>query len=250
MTRYLAPGAYTADFQSLDQLKAAKIPVRALILRYLDGRSVKFVTRAVASTPGSFTTADGSYWADAPDLERATSAENIAGVTNTKYTTPGGVTEQLRGGETLRKMFGPKATVSGSEVVFDGLADWASEIVIYFRAVSASFGGAILFQLGDSAGMKTSGYVSRASDSFGITEFRAAGTSASDTRYARMSLRKLDSVDGSTYWHLAGTDIVVQDINTNVVAGLSPPMGQIERLRFFLANGNFDRGEIWVECIA
>jgi len=52
------------------------------------------------------------------------------------------------------------ASTSGTSIDFTGIPSWAKRITVMFDGVSGSAASDLLFQLGDSGGIETSGYLS------------------------------------------------------------------------------------------
>jgi hypothetical protein len=145
------------------------------------------------------------------------------------------------------------ASTSGTSVDFTGFPSWAKRITISLVGVSVSGTSAPLFQIGDSGGVETSGYL-------GVGTFTAAAGSTGATNYtAGFGVESgvaanilhgsivLSLVNASTNtWAAAGTFGTSNSAASFSVAGSKSLSATLDRVRITTIGGadTFDAGSI------
>lgn len=140
-----------------------------------------------------------------------------------------------------------KASTSGNVIDFTGIPSWAKKISVLLNGVSTAGTSPVQVQLGTSAGLTTSGYVSSAAYSSGTiasnTGFVTYGATAANTRYGCMLIASM----GDGTWVASGNNISDTASNGNYPFGGAVTItGTVDRLRITTVAGNqaFDAGTI------
>lgn len=174
----------------------------------------------------------------------ASQAEAQAGTNNTKLMTP------LRVAEAARPQLGTAWTYSTpvTSVSFTSIPSWVRRITIMFNGVSTNSTSLKLVQLGTSAGLTTTGYVSTSSAVAGTV-----GTTASTAGFVINSALAADTLSGSmTITNLTGniwvSSYTLKSSTTNTVfgGGNVTLASVLDRLSITTVNGldTFDAGSI------
>jgi len=176
-------------------------------------------------------------------VELATSAEVQTGTDTTRAITP----DALRQGALVRAT--AQATTSGNVFNFTGIPSWVKRITFMFSGVSVTGTDSVLVQLGTSAGVTTTGYVSSAVGTNGTGGGTASSTMGFIIRAAgatgTLSGHMLITNITSNSWvssHTLKTD------NTGVVnigGGDIALSGTLDRVRLTVTGSDtFDAGTV------
>lgn len=137
-----------------------------------------------------------------------------------------------------------KASTSGTSIDFTGIPSWVRRVTVMFAGVSTNGTSAPLIQLGDSGGVKTSGYTSVSTYSAGDTTatngFNIASGNAANAITGQIVF---SFITGTTWTAFGGFAFSTIGAVTIGSVGLS---GALDRVRITTANGTdaFDAGSI------
>ena len=157
----------------------------------------------------------------------------------------------------LRTALGPtlsteQASTSGTSIDFTSIASWVKKITIQFFGVSISGTSNIRFQLGDSGGVETTGYLSGSAvmGSGGNTVlnstagFDLATATATNVHHGTITLTLEDATQFT--WIANGLFGLSDTAAVVVVGGSKSLSAALDRVRITTANGTdtFDAGAI------
>lgn len=162
---------------------------------------------------------------------------------------------QLASGAALTSSSGitlgtPVASTSGTAIDFTSIPATAKRVTIMLKEVSVSGTSRLLFQIGDSGGIETTGYSSRASNAGGSTVTTsstsfctAAGPSAASTASGALTLTKENTAAFSWVGVLS---LASSDSSLSFGTGSKSLSAALDRVRITTENGSdtFDAGEI------
>ena len=145
-----------------------------------------------------------------------------------------------------------KASTSGTSIDFTGIPSWVKRITVMFSGVSTNGTSNILFQLGDSGGVETTGYLgsgsvigaSSASSANFTTGFGLTGAIATYDYSGSLSICLQDST--SNTWVANGFFGSSTITATWFTSGKKPLSATLDRVRITTVNGTdtFDAGSI------
>jgi hypothetical protein len=144
------------------------------------------------------------------------------------------------------------ASTSGTSIDFTGIPSWVKRITVMLAGVSTSGTSNILFQLGDSGGVETTGYLgsgsvigaSSASSANFTTGFGLTGATASYDYSGNLTICLQDST--SNTWVANGFFGSSTITATWFTSGKKPLSATLDRIRITTVNGTdtFDAGTI------
>tara|TARA_R110000772_G_scaffold156570_1_gene267737 strand:- start:109 stop:669 length:561 start_codon:yes stop_codon:yes gene_type:complete len=143
------------------------------------------------------------------------------------------------------------ATTSGTAHDFTGIPSWVTRITIVLASVSTNGGSKLLFQLGTSGGVQTSGYLGASSYIGGppLTSnfsngFSTAYDGGGDIAHGLATFCLVNPATG--LWAMNHTIGHSNEPYTYTGGGSKTLSGTLDRLRFTTANGTdtFDSGSI------
>ena len=137
-------------------------------------------------------------------------------------------------------------STSGTSIDFTGIPSWAKKISVMFSGVSTSGTSQVQVQLGDSGGIKNTGYVSTSSTAGGTalsstSALLVGGALSSEVRNGQLHISHMG---GNTF---VSSSIVSVSTGQLYHAGGSVPLaGTLDRVRITTVNGTdtFDAGQI------
>jgi hypothetical protein len=141
------------------------------------------------------------------------------------------------------------ASTSGTSIDFTSIPSWVKRITVMFDGVSTNGTSPILIQVGDSGGIETSGYVSRA-DRDGASTASTAGFILNDSSSAASTYQGaivLNNLNAATFtWVANGNLNSTSQNNVMSSAGAKSLSATLDRVRVTTANGTdiFDAGTI------
>lgn len=186
-------------------------------------------------------------------VERSTSAENVAGTSDTVYATVLGTKEMIDthavgGGPTLAT---PQDTTSGTDIDFTSIDAGTLQLDGGLVGVSFSGVGDILIQLGDAGGFEASGYTSESSahadatPTTSTTGFLILHGAAARACHGNYRLRLVDS--STNTWSFDATTISPAGTIMVDSAGSKSLSGELTQIR--ISGGTFDAGKTNIQTI-
>jgi len=144
---------------------------------------------------------------------------------------------------------GTSVTASGTAVDFTGIPSGVKRVVIQLSEVSGNGSSALRFQIGDSGGIETSGYVGASDNAPGnafiafSNGFDAPSPSATNDASGQLILTRADA--GSNLW-VCSFVLGLQNGGLRHGAGKKALSAELDRIRVTFANGtdSFDAGTI------
>ena len=140
---------------------------------------------------------------------------------------------------------GTSVSASGTSVDFTSIPSWVKRITVMLNGVSQNSTQFVGIQLGDSGGVETTGYTSRAAPangtgSAGTSSFllEAAGTS-SDLLYGNATITLL----ASNTWTY-GSAVMTSGGSQYIGSGVKTLSGTLDRIRVQANGATFDAGTI------
>jgi hypothetical protein len=142
-----------------------------------------------------------------------------------------------------------KASTSGTVVDFTGIPSWAKRITVMLNGVSTSGTSSLLFQLGTSGGVQTTGYTT-ANTRIGASAVIAASSTAG---WAVNSATAASTSSGHAVFTFVGTGVWVgscmigsSEPAVSWITGRKDLSGTLDRVRVTTVNGTdtFDAGSI------
>lgn len=210
----------------------------------LSGVTFNLASNTLTGTSAQFNVANSDDDFVFATASKAASSDVITGTDNTKYITPAA----LRGGFLVNGT--AINTTSGTFQEFTGIPSWVKRISIILDVVSTTGTSVILFQIGPSGGVETTGYNSHAgviqgtvtgsadyTTGFGISHDNVATSTVS-------GIYTLCKLAGNT-WAFSG---VVRQANNRIASagGSKTLAGTLDRVRITTVTGidTFDAGSI------
>ena len=142
-----------------------------------------------------------------------------------------------------------QASTSGTSIDFTSIPSWVKRVTVMFDGVSTNGTSPILMQVGDSGGVETSGYVSRA-ERAGESTASTAGfilNSSSNATATYQGAIVLANLNATTFTWVANGNLnsTVQN-NVMTSAGSKSLSATLDRVRVTTVNGTdaFDAGSI------
>ena len=142
------------------------------------------------------------------------------------------------------------ASTSGTSIDFTGIPSWVKRVTVMFSGVSTNGTSNLIFLLGDSGGVETTGYVG---SNTGIVTGSTAVTQLSASFLLTASVTAATNQNGSitiininsNIWSVFGVVGRSDGVN-NFVAGAKTLSDTLDRVRITTANGTdtFDAGTI------
>ena len=183
-------------------------------------------------------------------VEQSTSAENVTGSDDTVFPSVAGAQEIVH--EHAITLGAPVASTSGTSIDFTSIPSGTKKVTISLVGASTSGSSVVIFQLGDSGGVETSGYLG-ASSFVGTTTqgsanytagFGVLAAGASSTRHGTITLTL---VDAATFTWAASASFAASDTTfAYITAGSKSLSAELDRVRITTAGGSdtFDAGKI------
>jgi hypothetical protein len=141
------------------------------------------------------------------------------------------------------------ASTSGTSIDFTSIPSWVKRVTVMFDGVSTNGTSPILIQVGDSGGVETSGYVSRAEragESTASTDGFILNSSSNATATYQGAI-VLANLNAATFTWVANGNLnsTVQN-NVMTSAGSKSLSATLDRVRITTVNGTdtFDAGSI------
>ena len=142
----------------------------------------------------------------------------------------------------------PVASTSGTSIDFTGIPSTAKRITINFNGVSTSGTSHPLFQIGDSGGIETTGYLGSGSDITTVTTYTTGfgipSGQAANVLHGSIVLSLMNSANNT--WAAHGIFGQTTNNNVNQTAGVKSTSATLDRVRITTVGGSdtFDAGEI------
>jgi len=142
----------------------------------------------------------------------------------------------------------PVASTSGTSIDFTGIPSTAKRITINFNGVSTSGTSHPLFQIGDSGGIETTGYLGSGSDITTVTTYTTGfgipSSQAANVLHGSLVLSLMNSANNT--WAAHGIFGQTTNNNVNQTAGVKSTSATLDRVRITTVGGSdtFDAGEI------
>jgi hypothetical protein len=142
-----------------------------------------------------------------------------------------------------------QASTSGTSIDFTSIPSWVKRVTVMFNGVSTNGTSPILIQVGDSGGIETSGYVSRA-DRDGASTASTAGFILNDSSSAASTYQGaivLNNLNAATFtWVANGNLNSTSQNNVMSSAGAKSLSATLDQVRITTVNGTdtFDAGTI------
>lgn len=141
------------------------------------------------------------------------------------------------------------ASTSGTSIDFNSIPSWVKRVTVMFDGVSTNGTSSIIIQVGDSGGVETSGYVSRA-ERAGESATSTAGfilNSSSNASATYQGAIVLANLNAAAFTWVANGNLnsTVQN-NVMTSAGSKSLSTTLDRVRITTVNGTdtFDAGSI------
>jgi hypothetical protein len=142
------------------------------------------------------------------------------------------------------------ASTSGTSIDFTGIPSWVKRITVMFSEVSTNGTSNYLFQLGDSGGIETTGYLGAGSDGSATNTLYTSGfglvyASQSVSLHGSLVISLLDLA--SNKWSASGLFTTSNtSTGTRTTAGSKSLSATLDRVRITTVNGTdtFDAGSI------
>jgi hypothetical protein len=141
-----------------------------------------------------------------------------------------------------------QASTSGTAINFTGIPSWVQKVTVNYYNVSTNGSSQLLFRLGTSSGVETTGYlgsvavpaITSTSSSVG---FPTVFATAANTRQGSMVF----TLVGSNVW--AGIGMMSDGTAVALISGTKPLAGTLDRVQIVPANGTdtFDLGSINIQ---
>ena len=142
------------------------------------------------------------------------------------------------------------ASTSGTSIDFTGIPSWVKRVTVMLNGVSTNGTSSLLFQIGTSSGIESSGYVSsgtyQGAGSGGATStagfLNQAGGAIADTTCGTTSIVSF----GSNKWVSSSVSSTGSSNYSYIGAGAKTLSGTLDRVRITTVNGTdtFDAGSI------
>lgn len=137
------------------------------------------------------------------------------------------------------------ASTSGTSINFTGIPSWAKKITVMFSAVSLSGTDHFLFQLGDSGGIETTGYVAQSSTGSTVLSSTSGFVSrGNDAANSCSGLITICNISGNTWVEYGGFNRTTAT-EVTVCGGTKTLSDTLTQLRITTTGTNtFDAGSI------
>jgi hypothetical protein len=146
-----------------------------------------------------------------------------------------------------------QASTSGTSIDFTSIPSWVKRVVVSLAGVSTTGTSEVIFRIGTSGGIQSTGYLSTSSvvstgvssvnDTTGFRIYNAGGV-ATDLRNGALTLSLLDSATGT--WSATGIFGQSDAARNNFIGGSKALSGTLDRVRITTVGGTdtFDAGSI------
>ncbi len=144
-----------------------------------------------------------------------------------------------------------QASTSGTSIDFTGIPSWVKRVTVMLDEVSLSGTANLLFQLGDSGGVETTGYLSATSLTFNASGVNGTTSTAGFIVFLATATREasgrivFENLSGNG-WVGSGVFSIFDLSGTVQVAGSKTLSATLDRVRITTTNGTdtFDAGSI------
>lgn len=144
-----------------------------------------------------------------------------------------------------------QASTSGTSIDFTGIPSWVKRVTIILNEVSLSGTANLLFQLGDSGGVETTGYLTATSLTFNASGITGTTSTAGFIVFLAVATREasgrivVENLSGNA-WVGSGVFSIYDLSGTVQVAGSKTLSATLDRVRITTTNGTdtFDAGSI------
>ena len=142
-----------------------------------------------------------------------------------------------------------QATTSGTSITFSSIPAWVKKITISLIGVSTNGTSPLLLQVGDSGGIETTGYTSRASN-IGAATSSTSGfllnqsiSASTDTQHGMIVLC-LENASSFTWSQMGILNLTGSSANVQFSAGSKATSAALDRVSLTTVNGSdtFDAG--------